>query len=106
MEGMRMIIGDIRDHGQGRMIDIHIVTDQDHVPSQGMMIDMYLAQGRTNDTLGTMTDTTQTPVRDQDHEIEDLTHSTETIDEMTTANLHLIYLPSHLNGIRIRIFHK
>jgi hypothetical protein len=90
MDGNMMIIA-VQGQGRGRdrMNDIRLGRDQE----TDKMIGIDLV--RTTDT---------NPAIDQDLEKED--HLTETIGSIgvtTTANRLLVYLPSHLNGIRISL---
>jgi hypothetical protein len=100
MDGTRgtvKIIVVAQDQDQDKMNDMHL-GNQDLGEEKTMYI--YLADPILGiDThLDKMIDTARDQDQGQDHEKEDL-HLTEI--SVIIANHHLIYLPSHLNGIRI-----
>jgi hypothetical protein len=95
MIGTVKIIVVAQGQGRGTMIDMH---PNNQALAQKKTMYIYLADPILGiDThLDMMIDTAQD--QDQDHEKEDL-HLTEM--SAMTGNHHLIYLPSHLNGIKI-----
>jgi hypothetical protein len=99
-------IVDARDQGPETMIDMH-ASDQALARERTIHIDLAdptLEIDHLDMMVDIHLDMMIDIAQDQDHEREDLHHPVIETTGVTTANLHRIYLPSHLNGIKT--FHR